>query len=138
MQRSTNSSENSPLPLSNEEGEVVGSSSPLASSVVGQVSSVVSNNRNPVRVWLEELNLPQLIPIFQENGIDEMELVKTLKEEEVVAMGITQLGAKRKILMYAAKYGSNAQGPTGRNAACTKLLVRIWTLIPAVMICTMK
>jgi hypothetical protein len=36
---------------------------------------------------------------------------KNPKGGRTCCMGITQLGAKRKILMYAAKYGSNAQAP---------------------------
>jgi len=113
--QSTSSENSPPSPRSDEIGQLGGPGSGpslASSSVVGQISVV---SRNQVGLWLEELNLPQLIPIFKENGIDEMELVKTLKEEELVAMGITQLGAKRKILMYAAKYGSNTQATPKRQ-----------------------
>jgi hypothetical protein len=44
--------------------------------------------------------------IFETNHLDDMDVIKTLTEEELQQMGIDTIGDRRKIVMYAKQFDS--------------------------------
>ena len=57
-----------------------------------------------VQKWLaEQVRLPQYFELFVKEGFDELEVIKHITKQDLIAMGIDKLGHQRKIIQNAEK-----------------------------------
>ena len=63
------------------------------------------NDKNEVAKWLKNIvELPQYLGQFEEEGYDDLLIIKeTLTEEDLIKIGINKRGHRKKILLYASK-----------------------------------
>ena len=54
---------------------------------------------NEVEGWLQGLSLGHLYPLFEKEGIDTLSVLKALSDEELIKLGITKLGERKKIAL---------------------------------------
>ena len=77
-----------------------------------------------VHEWLEQLGLGELRPNFDEAGVD-LEAMQYLQEDDLLKMGITELGARRKLMAARAtraQYVSMSERITTLEAENERLL----------------
>ena len=56
-------------------------------------------SRQEVQQWLtDKVKLPQYFQVFVQQGFDELESIKDVTKDDLVAMGIDKVGHQRKIL----------------------------------------
>lgn len=60
-------------------------------------SSEIYDNKTEIHCWCNKKNLQHLIPIFEKEGIDTLEVVSALNETDLEKMGITKIGDRIKI-----------------------------------------
>ena len=54
---------------------------------------------HPVEIWLKDVvKLPEYYPLFEENGFDDMNVVKMLNMQQMEKLGINKLGHQLKIM----------------------------------------
>jgi hypothetical protein len=64
-----------------------------------------------VGAWLRKIGLPGLVDTFERAKYDDLDVVKELKSEDLVELGITEAGVRKKLLVHASRLvdPSNAQ-----------------------------
>ena len=63
-----------------------------------------------VASWLQQLGLAQYEPAFRDNDVDG-EVLPELTAEDLISIGVTSVGHRRKLLSAIAALGAAAPGP---------------------------
>eukprot|EP01083_Nonionella_stella_P217571 781054_1 len=64
----------------------------------------VVSNQERLRIWLDEtVNLPQYLDLLINDGYDDLETVADVTSEELIQMGISKTGHRKKLIKYAQK-----------------------------------
>eukprot|EP01084_Bolivina_argentea_P319660 554452_1 len=74
--------------------------------------SNANENVNSVSLWLtNELELPEYIDVFVENGYDDLNVIlKTMSDDELKEIGINKRGHRKKIMLFINERNSNESG----------------------------
>eukprot|EP01084_Bolivina_argentea_P240455 403961_1 len=74
---------------------------------------------NEVQLWLtNELNLPQYIANFMNDGWDDMDtIINELKDDDLLEMGINKTGHRRKIVLWIKRNKKSDQNSQNNNVA---------------------
>eukprot|EP01083_Nonionella_stella_P026461 72865_1 len=80
-------------------------------------ASIVQEKQSAVKLWLtKEVQLPQYIDLFMDEGYDEMDtIVKTVTDEDLLEIGIKKRGHRKKILLFIHELKNN--NPSNQIAA---------------------
>jgi hypothetical protein len=78
--------------------------------------------------WLRGIGLPQLVETFEQAQYDDLEIVKELKSEDLLELGITEAGVRKKLLVHASRLGSGGgeQTPYSPKASYVQWLPQAW------------
>src|SRR5438874_8958732 len=66
--------------------------------------------------WLKGLGLEGLVPAFRDNDID-AEVLPKLTADDLIGLGVTSIGHRRKLLDAIATFGAEGPATTGTAAA---------------------
>ena len=85
------------LPMSDDEGNEVDEKSDQV------VDTTDVDEKELVTNWLKnDVKLPQYLDLFFENGLEDMEVIMTLNEKDLMDVGIKKIGHRKKIMMKIA------------------------------------
>ena len=65
-----------------------------------------------VAAWLKGLDLERYVPAFRDNDID-AEILIRLTADDLIGLGVTSIGHRRKLLSAIAAIGAEAPAPAG-------------------------
>ena len=61
----------------------------------------MNEKQEKIKVWLtDKVELAEYFDILIENGLDDMEIIQDLNEDELISIGINKLGHRKKLLKY--------------------------------------
>src|SRR5438477_7287619 len=83
----------------------------LSSSMRGYRSSRAEDHRMDVAAWLRALGLEQYAPAFRNNDVDG-EVLPELTSDDLISIGVTSVGHRRKLLAAIASLGAAPPGAT--------------------------
>ena len=69
-----------------------------------------------IAAWLRGLGLGQYVPAFHDNDVDG-HVLPDLTAEDLIAIGVTSVGHRRKLLSAIAALGAAAPAPTATSAS---------------------
>ena len=69
-----------------------------------------------VAAWLRGLGLEQYVPAFRDNDIDG-EVLPKLTADDLISIGVTSVGHRRKLLDAIAALGTRPQPPLSQRRA---------------------
>src|SRR6516225_5600177 len=81
------------------------------------------DHRMDIAVWLQSLGLERYVPAFRDNDVD-AEVLPELTADDLISIGVTSVGHRRKLLAAIAALG-------GEGAAATVTAARSDTPAPA-------
>ena len=90
-------------------------------TVINKAEEKMMNNNdnaaNEVSEWLmNDVELPQYINIFMEEGYDKMDtIIQTMDEEDLKEIGINKRGHRKRIMFYVNRLKNNNNGPVAGN-----------------------
>ena len=105
----------SPQKTSTEIHSPRGSLSSPSNSSHGITTTPQHVDENPVVSFLNQLNLSQYYDIFMEEGWDDLDGIKLLTDNDLVDMGVTKKGHRRKLLSAALKMEPTRPSGSPRN-----------------------
>src|SRR5437868_14740480 len=92
----------------------------LSSSMRGDRAARAEDHRMDVAAWLRALGLEQYAPAFRDNDVDG-EVLPELTSDDLISIGVTSVGHRRKLLAAIASLGTAPPAPgataTPRDAA---------------------
>ena len=68
-----------------------------------------------ITTWLTEVGLPELIPLFEEQGID-VGILGELTESDLTAMGVVKLGDRKRLMKAIRGIAQQTSGSMGHTA----------------------
>lgn len=60
----------------------------------------ITNDNEKIISWCNKQGLSRLIPIFQEQGIDTLDVIKSLNESDLNDLGIKLMGDRKKVMAF--------------------------------------
>jgi hypothetical protein len=71
-----------------------------------------------VAAWLQDLGLERYVPAFRDNDVDAEVLLK-LTAEDLISIGVTSVGHRRKLLDAITSHGGSGRRGEGARPCCT-------------------
>ena len=68
----------------------------------------LNEKEEKIKSWLsDKVELPEYFDMFIENGLDDLDILQDINEDELISIGISKLGHRKKILKYIKVLATN-------------------------------